>query len=137
MRLAILVVGGLGIGALSVGGARTFVPPHAQMFQAVRALGGNLADIKIADINPLKAYDEVKRKITSGDFGARDFPTAPVQWPKIGEVAVGGNFQFDQAAAQRGIAAGIVSRTQQDLRHMEDLRNYGRNPAGWHGAPPF
>jgi hypothetical protein len=137
MRFVILVVGATASGALSVGAVRNMIPPQARMFQAVRALGGNLADIKIADINPLKAYDEVKRKITAGDFSARDFPTAPVQWPKIGDVAVGGNFQFDQAAAQRGIAAGIVSRTQQDLRHMEDLRNYGRNPAGWHGAPPF
>jgi hypothetical protein len=139
MRFVILVVGATASGALSVGAVRTMVPQNAQMFQAVRALGGNLADIKIADINPLKAYEQVKQKITSGDFGApRDFgASAPVQWPKLGDAALGANFQFDQAAAQRGIAAGIVSRTQQDLRHMEDLRNYGRNPAGWHGAPPF
>ena len=52
MRLAILIVGGLAIGAISVGGVRTFVPPNAQMFQAVRALGGDPASVRIGDIDP-------------------------------------------------------------------------------------
>ena len=69
MRFAILLVGGLATGALSVGAVRTMVPPNAQMFQAVRALGGDMANFKLADINPLKAYEDVKRQITSGNLG--------------------------------------------------------------------
>src|ERR1700722_11730353 len=52
MRFAFLVAGGVAAGALAVGGVRTLVPPNAQMFQAVRALGGDMAGFKLGDIDP-------------------------------------------------------------------------------------
>jgi hypothetical protein len=37
---------------------------------------------------------------------------------------------------KRAIAAGVNARIQQDDRRSQDLAAYGRNPMGWHGAPP-
>jgi hypothetical protein len=148
MRFAILLVGGLATGALSVSGIRTMVPPNSQMFQAVRALGGDMtnlkmADFNIADINPLKAYEEVKRKITSGNFGgpinfssATSFPKLG-DFPKVGDLSLGNRLHLDQAAIKRAMAAGINSSIQQSIRRSQDISAYSRNPAGWHGAPPF
>ena len=34
------------------------------------------------------------------------------------------------------MAAGIDAQNQQFNRRMEDMRNYARNPGGWHGVPP-
>jgi len=47
MRFAILVAGGVATGALSVGAVQTMVPQNSQMFQAVRALGGDPAKFRI------------------------------------------------------------------------------------------
>ena len=77
MRFLVLVVGGVAVGALSVGGVRTMVPQNSQIFQAVQsqmaqavhALGGRVSSVKLRDISPVKAYDEVKRQITSGNIG--------------------------------------------------------------------
>jgi hypothetical protein len=142
MRFAILLAGGLATGALSVSGIRTMVPPNGQMFQAVRALGGDISSLKmasfnIADINPLKAYEEVKRKITSGNFGGPiNFGSAtPV--PKLGDLSLGNRIHIDEGAMKRAMAAGINSSIQQSIRRSQDISAYGRNPAGWHGAPPF
>jgi hypothetical protein len=139
MRFAIVVVGAAATGALSVGAVRTMAPPNAQMFQAVRALGGNLADVKLDDINPLKAYADVKQKITSANFGGSINVGSPVtvQWPKLGDMSLSSKLQIDPAAMQKAMAASAASRIQQNLNHMEDVRNFARNPAGWHGAPPF
>ena len=139
MRFAILVVGGLATGALSVGAARTVVPQNSQMFQAVRALGGDVAGFKIADVNPLKAYEDVRHRIASGNLGAPiNFGSAtPVSLPKPGELSLGNTIHIDDAAIRRAVAAGINSRIQQDIRRGQDLQAYGRNPMAWHGAPPF
>ena len=147
MRLAILVAGGLAAGALSVGAARTMAPQNSpmfqnsQMFQAVRALGGNLADFKIADINPLKAYENVKRQITSGNLGGSfnlgSGTPVVTSFPKVGDLSLGNKMHFDDAAMKRAMAAGINSSVQQSIRRSQDISAYGRNPAGWHGAPPF
>jgi hypothetical protein len=139
MRFAILVVGGVATGALSAGAIQTMIPQTAQMFQAVRVLGGNLADFKITEINPLKAYEDVKRQITSGNYGGTiNFgASTPVpSFPKIGNLSLGNNFHIDEAAMKRAIGAGINARIQQDYRRSQDLAAYGRNPMGWHGAPP-
>ncbi len=138
MRLAILVVGGLATGALSVGAACTVVPQNAQMFQAVRALGGDVAGFKIADINPLKAYEDVKHRIASGNLGGpiNLGSATPVLLPKLGELSLGNTIHIDDAAIRRAIAAGINNRVQQDIRRGQDLQAYGRNPMAWHGAPP-
>ena len=147
MRLVILVAGGLAAGALSVGAARTMAPQNSpmlqssQMFQAVRALGGNLADFKISDINinPLKAYEDVKRQITSGSLGGpfNLGSSTPITFPKMGNLSLGNQMHFDDAAMKRAMAAGINSSVQQSIRRSQDMSAYSRNPGGWHGAPPF
>src|SRR5260370_5272961 len=108
MRLVILVIGGLAAGALSVGAARTMVPQsspmfnNSQMFQAVRALGGNLADFKISEINPLNAYENVKRQITSGNLGGSlnlgSSTPLVTSFPKVGDLSLGNNMHLDDAA---------------------------------------
>jgi hypothetical protein len=142
MRFAILVVGGVATGALSTGALQTMVPQNAQMFQAVRALGGNVADFKLSDINPLKAYEDVKRQITSGNlasslnFGPAPFSTTSISFPKIGDLSLGSKMHFDEAAMKRAMSAGINSSIQQNFRRMEDISAYSRNPMAWHGPPP-
>jgi hypothetical protein len=69
VRFVVLVVGGVATGALSVGAVQTMVPQNGQMFQAVHALGSSVPSVKLTDINPLNAYDAVKRQITSGNIG--------------------------------------------------------------------
>jgi hypothetical protein len=49
MRLAVLLVGGVAVGAASAGGIQTIYPQTASMFDAVRALGGNPGSIRIGD----------------------------------------------------------------------------------------
>ena len=122
MRFVILVAGAAATGALSVSAIQTFVPQTAQTFQAVQALGGDVRDFKLSEINPLKAYEEVVRQITSGNPRPISFPTAPT---------------FNMTPINpNSFAAGINSRIQQDIRRAQDLAAYGRNPMGWHGPPP-
>ena len=136
MRFAILVVGGVATGALSTGALQTMVPQNAQMFQAVRALGGNLADFKISEINPLKAYEDVKRQITSGNLGGSlNLGSAP-SFPKIGDLSLGNKMHFDETAMKRAMSAGFSSTVQQNIRRMEDISAYSRNPMAWRGPPP-
>jgi hypothetical protein len=138
MRFAFLVAGGVAAGALSVGGVRTLVPPNAQMFQAVRALGGNMADFKLGDIDPLKAYEDVRRQITSGNLsGSLNLGSAPqITFSKPGTLSIGSKMQPDDGVMRRAIAAGINSQIQQSNRRMDEMSGYTRNPAGWHGMPP-
>jgi hypothetical protein len=138
MRFAFLVAGGVAAGALSVGGVRTLVPPNAQMFQAVRALGGDMAEFKLGDIDPLKAYENVRRQITSGNLsGSLNLGSAPqITFSKLGDLSVGNKMQLDDGAIRRAIGAGISSQIQQSNRRMEEMSGYTRNPAGWHGMPP-
>jgi hypothetical protein len=138
MRMAILIVGGLATGAVSVGAVRTFVPPNAQMFQAVRALGGDPAGVKIGSIDPREAYEDVKRQITSGNPGSINLPSAtPVTaFPKVGDLSLGTKYHMDEGAMRQAIGASINSRVQQDIRRAQDLSAYSRNPTAWHGAPP-
>jgi hypothetical protein len=141
MRFAILLVGGLATGALSVGAVRTMVPPNAQMFQAVRALGGDmsnskLANFKIADINPLKAYEDIKRQITSGNLGGPINFGSATPLPKLGDLSLGNRIHLDDAAMKRAMAAGINSSIAQSIHRSQDISAYGRNPMAWHGAPP-
>jgi len=139
MRLAILVVGGLATGALFVGAVRTLVPPNAQMFQAGRALGGDPASVSIGNIDPRKAYEDVKRQIAAGNLGGSiGLPSAtPVSgFPKVGELALGAKHHFDEAAMRQAVGASINSRVQQDIRRAQDLSADTRNPMAWHGAPP-
>jgi hypothetical protein len=136
MRFVLLVVGATATGALSAAGIQTMFPQTTQTFAAVTALGGNVADFKIGEINPLKAYEDVKRRITSGE-PALSFPTSPpITAGRINVDALRPKFTIDEKAIQRSIAAGINSRVQQDIARARDFQAYGRNPMGWHGVPP-
>ncbi len=139
MRFAVLVVGAVALGAASVGAVRVFVPQNSQMFGAVRALGGDVTNIKLADINPLKAYETVKREITSGDIGnsLNLGPSNPVPaFSSPSHFNVGSKLQIDDASIKRAWASTINNQIQQNNRRMEDMSAYARNPTGWHGLPP-
>jgi len=102
------------------------------------ALGGDTAGLKLGDIDPLKAYEDVKRQITSGNLsGSLNLGSAPnVTFPKLGDLSVGNKMQLDEGAIRRAIGAGINSQIQQNNRRMEDISAYARNPTAWHGLPP-
>ena len=137
MRFVILVAGAAATGALSVSAIQTMIPQTAQTFQAVRALGGDLRDFKLSDINPVRAYEEVVRQITSGNSRPISFPTPPTfNMTPINPNSFRPSFKLDDRDIQRAVAAGINSRIQQDIRRAQDLAAYGRNPMGWHGPPP-
>ena len=100
-----------------------------------------MADFKISDINPLKAYEDVKRQITSGNLASSlNLGSGPsftkLDFPKIGDLSLGSKMQFDEAAMKRAMSAGINSSIQQNFRRMEDISAYSRNPMAWHGPPP-
>jgi hypothetical protein len=145
MRFVVLVAGATAVGALSTTVIHTtipqitipqaMIPSTASTFEAVRALGGNLADFKITDINPAKAYRDVIAKITSGE-PQLSLPTAPVADLRPIDPSSIKTFKIDDKEIRRAIAAGINSQIDQNLRRMQDLQAYGRNPAVWHGAPP-
>jgi hypothetical protein len=149
MRLVVLVVGGAAIGALSVGGVRTMVPQNSQMFQAVQsqmsravhALGGDMSKLGDININPLKAYEDVRHRIASSNFGSPiDFgPMKPVSFPKVdaSNLGLGSKLHLDEGAMKRAMAAGWSSQIQQNNNHMQDISAYTRNPTAWHGRPPF
>jgi hypothetical protein len=138
MRFAVSIVCAAAIGALSVTAVRT-ISSQTSMFQAVRALGGDISQIRLADLDPRKAYDDVIEKIRSGsvarsiEFNSSTpnvtFPNAanwsPPQW----------NFK-NNPAFQNALASGMNARIQQDIRRAQDLTAYGRNPPAWHGFPP-
>jgi hypothetical protein len=140
MRLAILLAGGVATGALSGVAIQTVAPPNAPMLQAVRALGGDVAKFKLTDVNPLKAYEDVKRQITSGNLGGSlnlgSSKPIVTSFPKVGSLSLDNNYHIDDGAIRRAVGAGINSRAQQDIRRAQDLAAFSRNPTGWHGAPP-
>src|SRR5215472_9678298 len=128
MRFVVLLVGGVAAGALAVGAERTMVPQNGQMFEAVRALGGNVANIKLADLNPRKAYDDVVRKVTSGSLSnSFNFGTSAPAIPsstsllKVDDLGLGKKLQIDQASFKRAWASGIASQIQQNNRRMQDM----------------
>jgi hypothetical protein len=139
MRFVFLVAGATATGALSAAGIQTMFPQTAQTFQAVTALGGNVADFKLGDINPVKAYEEVRRQITSGQ-PAVSFPiSAPTPSYTFKPIDIGNlktTLTIDTKQFERAWAADINRRVQQDLARARDFQVYGRNPMGWHGIPP-
>jgi hypothetical protein len=139
MRFVILVVGAVGAGALSAEGIQVMFPQTAQMFDAVRALGGDPSKIKITNINPVRAFEDVMSKIASGEIGA------PIKFNSATPVISGRldpnllktrNFSLD-IDFKRAMAASIGAQISQQYNRSQALQAYGRNPAGWHGAPPF
>src|SRR5215471_18342419 len=132
MRFVILVASAAATSALSVSAIQTMIPQTAQTFQAVRALGGDLTDFKLSEINPVKAYEEVVRQITYGNPRPISFPTSPTfNMTPINPNSFKPPFKLDDKEIQRAVSAGINSRIQQDIRRAQDLAAYGRNPMGW------
>lgn len=81
------------------------------------------------------AYVNVAQQVNSPDASARlDFHGTAV--PPADFTAVNNSMSKTMPDTQNGFAANVVSQNQQFNNRMEDLRNYARNPAGWHGAPP-
>ena len=137
MRFVLLVAGATATGALCDGGIQVMFPQSKEMLAAVTALGGNVADIKIPEINPVKAYEDVRRQITSGQ-PAVSFPTTPsYNFTTINPSSFKPPaFKIDENQIRRAVAAGVNSRIQQDIRRVQDIQSYARNPGGWHGIPP-
>jgi hypothetical protein len=137
MRFVLLVMIAVASGAVGMTAMQTFVPGNASMFEAVRALGGSMASFRLADINPVKTYWDVRKQITSGEtagmpkFDARPIPHLQFTGPLIKP------YQYKpDPSIQRAISSGISARIGQDIRRGQDIAAYGRNPMGWHGIPP-
>jgi hypothetical protein len=149
MRFVVLVVGGTAIGALSAGGVRTMVPQNSRMLQAmqshmsqaVHALGGDMGKLGDININPLKAYEDVRHRIASSNFGSpiEIGSMKPISFSKvdISSLGLGKKPHFDDGAMKRAMVSGWSSQIQQNNIRMQDISAYSRNPMGWHGAPPF
>ena len=135
MRFVLLVAGATATGALCGGGIQVMFPQSKEMFAAVTALGGNVADFKMPEINPVKASEDVRRQITSGQ-PAISFPTAPSYNFKPINPSSFKPFKIDEDQIRRAVAAGVNSRIQQDMRRIQDIQAYSRNPGAWHGIPP-
>jgi hypothetical protein len=139
MRFVLLVVGATATGALSAAGIQTMFPQTKETFAAVTALGGNVADFKLGDLNPLThVYNYVAQQITSGEPARRlALPTAPpITVKPIDWGAIKPGFTIDSKEIQRAWATDINRRVQQDIARARDFQAYGRNPMGWHGIPP-
>jgi hypothetical protein len=137
MRFVILVLVAAGTGAVSMTVMQTLFPQNASMFEAVRALGGDAANFKLPNINPVQAYHDVIAKIRSGDTtGVPTFRTTPIPSIKVtGPLFKPYEYKPDPAL-QRAIASGMSARIGQDIRRAQDIAAYGRNPMAWHGVPP-
>jgi hypothetical protein len=83
------------------------------------------------------AFHYVSHQIASGQNGI-NFPASPVTLTPIDQSAlIGPRFSLDSREMARINGENIVNQTRLFNQRMEDMRNYARNPAGWHGAPPF
>jgi len=137
LRFFLLLVAAAATGALSLVAAQTFFPRSAPTYETVRALGNDLARLRLSDFNPIRAvYDDVAKKITSGNPAPPAFNLRPSVPVAVGPFQLPKPVQIDQREINRAIAAGVNARINQDYRRTQDLIQYGRNPMGWHGAPP-
>jgi hypothetical protein len=74
-------------------------------------------------------------KVTSGRPSVT-LPSGPA-WSHITPLNPNMGFKFDSQEIGRLNAQNIANQTRLFNQRMEDQRNYARNPAGWHGRPPF
>jgi hypothetical protein len=140
VRFEILAVSIFVAGTGAAGVKLGIVPTPDQMVQAVRALGGDPAEIKSVEINPIRAiYDNVMRQVTSPEANNARLESLGFH----GSAVPPADFSAMQNAmskplpgAPNGFGANVAGQTQQFNNRMEDLRNYARNPAAWHGPPP-
>jgi hypothetical protein len=83
------------------------------------------------------AYRYVNHEITLGQPRV-SLPQTAVAFPPFDpDKTLGAGFKIDEQEIQRLNAQNIVNQNRLFNQKMEDMRNYARNPAGWHGAPPF
>jgi len=81
-------------------------------------------------------YQYVSHQIASGQVGVP--LAAPVTLkPFDPSSLVAPSFTLDSREIARLNGENIANQTRLFNQRMEDMRNYARNPAGWHGAPPF
>ena len=81
-------------------------------------------------------FQYVKHEISLGQPGLSLPQTSAAFAPIDPSQTFGSQFKIDDQDIQRSMAAGIDAQNRQFNQRMEDLRNYARNPAGWHGMPP-
>jgi hypothetical protein len=82
------------------------------------------------------AFQYVKHEISLGQPRV-SLPQTPAAFAPIDpNQTFGSQFKIDNQDIQRSMAAGIDAQNRQFNQRMEDMRNYARNPAGWHGVPP-
>ena len=83
------------------------------------------------------AFRYVQHEITSG-LPSVSLPQSAVTLAPIDpEKILGSGFKFDEQEMARLNAQNIVNQNRLFNQKMEDMRTFARNPAGWHGAPPF
>jgi hypothetical protein len=82
------------------------------------------------------AFQYVKHGISVGQPRVSWPQTSAAFAPIDPSQTLGSQFKIDDQDIQRSMAAGIDAQNRQFSQRMEDLRNYARNPAGWHGMPP-
>ena len=140
MRLMLLLVGTVSAGAIGL--TQGIIPIPTQMAQAITALGGDPAQIRPTqtrnvNLNPVEAYNKVLPQILNGrspaDLGFKGTAVTipPGSFRGMNDATVNPG-----AIGQNGFTSSIQSQVQQNNIRMQDMANYARNPAGWHGAPP-
>jgi hypothetical protein len=133
----LLWLAGAAIGAIA-GGATAAVFPPSRIVEATHALGVDLSGFTVADLNPIRAaYDIAKGRVQAGttpeELGFH--PSAVVlKMPDL-KTLPGAGFTLDPGM-RNGWSQTVDQQTRNFNNRMEDVRNYARNPAGWHGAPP-
>jgi hypothetical protein len=60
----------------------------------------------------------------------------PVTLKPIDPNSFMGAFSVDSREMERLNGGNTANQTRLFNQRMEDMRNYARNPAGWHGMPP-
>lgn len=140
MRLALMAVTVFLAGTGTAGMKLGIIPIPDQMAQAVHALGGDPSQLSSLHMNPIRVvYDYVVRQVTAPeDSNARmerlGFHASPVLTPDF--TAMQKLMVTPLPPIQNNFGANIAAQNKQFNDHMEDLRNYGKNPAAWHGPPP-
>ncbi|MGA3002339.1 MAG: hypothetical protein ABSE20_11465 [Acetobacteraceae bacterium] len=135
MRLILFLATAITAGAVGV--SQGVIPLPPQMVQAILALGGDPAQVKTANINPVDAYKGVLPQIIKGStpedlgFHGSAVTIPPGSFRAMTDVGINAG-----AIGQNGLAANALSQIQQNNIRMQDMANYARNPAAWHGAPP-
>jgi hypothetical protein len=81
------------------------------------------------------AFHYVSGKIASGQ-NSIVFPVSVTLKP-IDPDSFRSGFTLDSREMARINGENIANQNRLFNQRMEDMRNFSRNPAGWHGAPPF